>query len=1136
MKEVNNISQRPHCFEITTNLQLKCLFFLARNHVNLGENCLVSVLLVYISSVEGDITMWFLQLFTILLLWEIILGEYIPPGPKYRCPKDKLLLHPCTCDIESDNGIYVSCNNTNLASMSIGLNNLATFDLPIEKLTIYKCSIGRLFGSLLYKLNLRVLLIEDTPIETIDEHTFLGVNNTLSELYLRNTSLKEFPTSAFKILGSLTTLNISTHRMSEIPKDSFASSSMTGTLLRLHIADGNLSTPLPESLQPLRKLKTLDLHGNQIKDLKRNQFKGLRDVEVLDLSFNQIPKIDGSHLMDLTKLSWLNVSNNRFTEITRGAFARNTVLKVLNMSGNKIRKLDQNTFRGMRFLRRLYLADNQIGDIGRGTFSSMKRIGTIDLARNTLKKIDYQMFVDLNFIEILDLSENQIREIQKLSFKALFLTDINLSRNQINKIEDGAFENCANITVLNLSYNQLESISKKAFDETTYATELQLSYNFFTNLSQIPLQNMTGIRILNVSHNSITTIPRKTFPKLYELHTIDFSYNNLTDIYNSVFQTLFSLRYINMSHNSLNAIKPSTFGALPTLLELDLSYNGMNSVAKSALTRLAGMRTLTLRGNNLKSMFQLPISVAELDLSSNSIERLPLETWPSMNSLLRLDLSRNNLSDNLERGSFANLLTLQRLNLNYNGMNQPPYAALGDLASLQYVYLEGNFITELARNAFGKLPVVFELDLSHNNIRNISARAFEGLLQLIELKLGHNNINSIPNGAFQGLVSLRHLDLSFNKISKMDNKTNSLLEDCLSLEKLNLSHNKVGFITKKFFPSNKYIPYKLKEVDLSYNSMPVLTVDLTIGTSKLEILNLSHNAIATVRPGVVGNITSLRTLDLSHNKLEDLASDKEFFRLPANLTELYLSHNLLDDLPWQYLRNASEISAIDLRWNRFAHFPPQLVELVEKDVDVYFEGNKLHCDCFLRPLVRHFHNQLVVKQLYKTILCETPSFLHNQTLYDLTEERLNCPVNVNTTQLKSRIPGDYDVLPDLKFRELSNKKNVLSAKWRVTKLSDIADTEVFIRDDKNGQNIVYKSTIPYFKRSLVIDFNKDIKKKLSKDRRYQICLLAKNSKNEIRNFYSEQCKDLSGKLSGSSRISSTILFNLLCLSVIFFVV
>lgn len=81
---------------------------------------------------------------TILFLTAVYLVtcEYIPPGPLYRCPKENILLHPCTCDNESDQGIYVSCNNTNLASMSVALNNLATFKLPIEKLTINRCHIG----------------------------------------------------------------------------------------------------------------------------------------------------------------------------------------------------------------------------------------------------------------------------------------------------------------------------------------------------------------------------------------------------------------------------------------------------------------------------------------------------------------------------------------------------------------------------------------------------------------------------------------------------------------------------------------------------------------------------------------------------------------------------------------------------------------------------------------------------------------------------------------------------------------------------------------------------------------------------------------------------------------------------------
>ncbi|CAG9813618.1 unnamed protein product [Phaedon cochleariae] len=1056
-----------------------------------------------------------------LLLAPITLAEYIPPGPFYRCPEEKLLLHPCTCDAESDDGVYVSCNNTNLASMSIGLNNLATFRLPIEKLAIFKCNIGRLYGSLLYKLKVKILDIEDTPIEKIEDHTFLGVNATLNELHLRNTSLKEFPKLAFKILGNLTTLNIDGHQMTDLPQDSFSSSAMTGSLFKLYITHGNLTTPLPESLQPLRRLKILDLHGNQIKNLKPHQFKGLRDVESVDLSFNEIPKIDASHLADLTKLSFLNVSHNQLTEITRGAFARNTVLKLLNMNFNKIKRLDQNSFRGMRFLRRLYLSDNLISDVGRGTFGSLKRIGTIDLARNQLKKIDYQMFFQLNFIEVLDVSGNQVTEIQKLAFKDIYLTHINLSNNKISKIEAGAFENCANITILDLSHNQIAGLHKGAFDATTYATVLQLSYNLFTNLSQVPLHNMTGIKVLNVSHNAITSIPRKTFPKLYELHTIDISHNNLREIHNAVFQTLFSLRNLNMSFNDMEVIKSGALGSLPTLLELDLSYNIISTVAKSAFTRLGGTRQIYLRGNKIKTLFEIPISVSHIDLSHNEFEKLPEEAWPSMNSLLSLDFSYNRFGENLGQGSFTNLLTLQRLNLNYNGIENPPWVAISELTSLQYLYLEGNNLTRIKRNAFGKLPVVFELNMANNNIHNISARAFEGLLQVLVLNLTNNNLTHIPNGAFQGLVSLRTLDLSHNRISKLDNKTHGILDDCLSIEKVDLSHNKISFLSRKSFPSNPYIPYKLREIDLSYNLMPVLTMDITVGTSKVETLNLSHNAIADIRTGVIGNITSLKSLDLSNNKLYDLTSDEEYFRLPESISEIYLANNLLEELPWKHFKKANQMSKLDLRNNLFENFVPELVDLVKKKVDVYFEGNRLQCDCFLRPLSRHFNSQLVLKPFYKTITCLGPPYLANHTLYDLPEERLNCPVNANISKFKENMPGDYEILSDLKFRELSKKNNIFKIKWRVMKESDIGDTEIFIRENVNAAvDVVFHATLPYFKRSLDIDISKDFDKSVKNVKGLQICLLAKNSLGNVRSFYEEQCKDLS-KSSSTRRMANS---------------
>ncbi|CAH1183023.1 unnamed protein product [Ceutorhynchus assimilis] len=1083
----------------------------------------------------------------LLFVCQQALGGYVPPGPLYRCPEEPLLLHPCTCDQETDQGLWISCNNTNIASMSLALNNLATFEIPIENLLVNSCRMGRLYGSLLYKLKLRVLRIEQTPLETIDEFTFLGVNQTLNELHIINSSLKEFPSGAFKILGNLTTLNIDGHRIEELPKNAFFESDLNGKLLKLHLVNGLLSELPIEALQSLRKLRTLDLHGNALQNLRKSQFKGLRDVEVLDLSHNNIPKIDSSHLGDLTKLGWLNVSHNELQELTRGSFARNTVLKVLNMSHNRLKKLDSNSFRGMRFLRRLHLSDNAISDVGRGTFGALQRIGTIDLARNAIRKIDYQMFYQLNYIEVLDVSENSVTEIEKLAFKDIFLSAINLSRNNISKIDSGAFENCANITKLDLSFNQLRDLPKKAFDENTYATELQFSYNFFTSLDQIPLHNMTGLKILNVSHNRIESIPKKTFPKLYELHTIDLSYNNLTDIYNSVLQTLFSLRTLDLSHNSMQTLKPSTFGPLTTLLALDLSHNRLDNIAKSAFTRLQSTRELNLSHNKLNSLFILPISASNLDLSHNEFETLPAKLWPSMNSLLSLDLSFNRLGDSLDQGSFKNLLTLQRLNLSYNGMTRPPWAAISDLSTLQYLYVQvnlykikpakkksprdllsqfnsngktlekrkfaffGNNLTKLDRNAFGKMPVMFELDLSSNNIRNISARAFEGLLQLIRLKLDRNNLTTVPNGAFQGMVALTDLDISRNKLTKLDNKTNGPFEECLSLERLNLSHNKIAFVTRKMFPSNPWVPYKLQSIDLSYNSIPVLTYDLTFGTQKLEYLNISHNAVADIRKFVIGNLTRLKSLDLSHNALHDLTSDPEIFRLPENVSRLVLASNELQDLPWGLLKNASSLELLDLKENRLVNVS---TEMIVKGTKIEYRGNPIHCDCFLRPLLRYLIGQLNVDPIYREIVCSSPPYLKGQRLHELSEEKLNCPSNINTTKILDNLDKEkFDVLPDLKFRALSFKKSVLKLKWRVMKPDDIADTSVFVRQVQNPANVVFQVTLPYYKRQLEIDIKEKLAMKELHD--YQICILAKTSRSGFRKFYPEQCRDLDGSISAA---------------------
>ncbi|XP_052754285.1 chaoptin isoform X2 [Galleria mellonella] len=1051
----------------------------------------------------------------LLTLLPYISSEYVPPGPAYPCPKEtqQQLLYPCICEKGTDAGLYIKCENTGLAVLSVGLGNIAGLGLPIERLELRECKIFHLHGALLHRSTIRVLHIVDTPIKTIDEYAFAGVNRTLQELRMVNTKIAEFPKEAFKILSNLSLLSIDGHEMRTLGKDIFAGSEAVGRLERLHLTNGLISDLPVEAFQNLKKLKTLDLHGNRLATLKRNQFKGLRDAEVLDISHNNITKLDGSHIGDLTKLGWCNASHNLIADIPRGMFARNTVLKVLHLNSNKIKKLDTNSFRGMRFLRRLFLQDNQISDIGRGTFSSVTRIGTVDLARNRITKVDYQMFQQVKYAEVINLAENNITTIDSQAFTDLYLAIVNISHNQLTTIEKGAFQNCNNMTVLDLSHNRLEKIKRLAFDEISYASLFNVAYNNFTDFSQIPIHNMTGIQVLNASYNRLEKIPKMAFPKLYELHTVDLSNNNLTDIFNGVFQNLFSLRYLNLSHNSMELIKPATFGSIPTVLEVDLSHNKLRDGSRGGLAKLASCRTMDLSYNHLERIPQIPISLGDLNFAHNELSEIKANTWPTMNALLRLNLSANNLGDNLSSDSFSGLLTLQALDLSLNGVTRPPWQALNVLTSLQYLYLQHNNITTLTKSAFGNLPTLFNLDLSHNQLAEISQLSFNGMQQLINLTLSGNHLSYIPNEAFKGLVALRKLDLSNNLLEKIDNKTNGLLDDLLSLEKVDLSSNRFGFLTKKMFPSSPWIPYRLMEIDLSYNEIPVLTFDLTYGAGKVKRMNFTGNVINDIRSNVLGNLTSLEVLDLSNNDLNSLISrsSERNFALPENITELYLQNNMLDDLPIDRLVNATRLHILNVRNNQLTTLDPYLVRKIRSEgLQVFFEGNKLRCDCLTRPL-KHYLNHLSSSRLetevkYHNLTCTEPVMLQDENILTIDEERLLCTGNIET-DYKLNEYGNTDSFefvlePDLAFRDIQYSQSGIYVYWYVTSTEDIADFNLYIRDARN--NILYTKTIAYNLRSMVITIDKELKTSLRENN--EICIQAKSSNNFPRKWFSSQCQ------------------------------
>jgi len=197
--------------------------------------------------------------------------------------------------------------------------------------------------------------------------------------------------------------------------------------------------------------------------------------------------------------------------------------------------------------------------------------------------------------------------------------------------------------------------------------------------------------------------------------------------------------------------------------------------------------------------------------------------------------------------------------------------------------------------------VVFELDLRDNQIEQLSPNTFGGLLQLQTLRLDNNQLRELHPDAFSGLVSLTHLYLSNNSLNSLANHTNSALDPLLSIHLLNLSHNQITFIRSGTFPRSPYIPYKLRILDLSYNSIPLLDTASVAGWLQLKMLNLSHNLLGELRPSILTNLSQLELLRLDSNQLHTVPELS--FNGLFSLRSLNLSNNEdLNNLPIDELR------------------------------------------------------------------------------------------------------------------------------------------------------------------------------------------------------------------------------------------
>lgn len=147
-----------------------------------------------------------------------------------------------------------------------------------------------------------------------------------------------------------------------------------------------------------------------------------------------------------------------------------------------------------------------------------------------------------------------------------------------------------------------------------------------------------------------------------------------------------------------------------------------------------------------------------MDCSGLGLTTVP----PDLPAATRTLLLLNNKLSALPSWAFANLSSLQRLDLSNNFLDQLPGAVFGDLANLTELQLRNNSIRTLDRALLRHSPRLRHLDLSLNGLAQLPPGLFDGLPALRSLSLRSNRLQNLDRLTFEPLASLQLLQVGDN--------------------------------------------------------------------------------------------------------------------------------------------------------------------------------------------------------------------------------------------------------------------------------------------------------------------------------------------------------------------------------------
>ncbi|XP_072036411.1 uncharacterized protein [Amphiura filiformis] len=294
-------------------------------------------------------------------------------------------------------------------------------------------------------------------------------------------------------------------------------------------------------------------------------FNNTRNVEIVDLSANNISSIENGTFSNCGSLVKLVLSHNPIVRLQYGAFTGLSHLRNLYLRGVHLKSLHKESLQGLqRVLYQVVIIAPYLCDIEPGLFE-FTTLSFFTISSDCLRNLSGRIFSPTNSPYVGSIHIQNMPNLQEISPNAFdgisYFGDLRIRSTKLTRLPEGLFGNTSILNLADLSKNRLEDLPDNFLQSSPTLNARSLFSNNLTHVSAGVFAGLKSLRILLLFHNRLTEIPELThLPKLESLYLFD---NNISYVGNTSLKTSMQLiTTLHMYYNPITTIEDYSFDLL----------------------------------------------------------------------------------------------------------------------------------------------------------------------------------------------------------------------------------------------------------------------------------------------------------------------------------------------------------------------------------------------------------------------------------------------------------------------------------------------------------------------------------------------------------------------------------------------